>query len=230
MYRVALLALLLSVGLAGCATLPNGKADPRDRFERVNRSVYKFNTAVDHAVLRPAARGVEVMPSDKTSFGGAIGHSLAMRSLFGVLERIAPTDATVLLEGETGSGKDVLARAICAQSPRASKPFVVVDCGAVSYSLIESELFGHERGAFTGAVATRQGAFELADGGTVFLDEIGELPPGVQMNLLGALERRRIRRLGGRTDIPIDVRIVRENAIPLSQFERDKSALLILRR
>jgi transcriptional regulator with GAF, ATPase, and Fis domain len=131
-----------------------------------------------------------------------------MRTLFGVLERIAPTDATVLLEGETGSGKDVLARAIAAESPRATKPFVVVDCGAVSYSLIESELFGHERGAFTGAVASRQGAFELADGGTVFLDEIGELPLDVQPKLLRVLETRELRRVGGNKTLKTDVRVI----------------------
>jgi transcriptional regulator with GAF, ATPase, and Fis domain len=158
--------------------------------------------------LRPAVRTAEVMPSEKASFGGAIGKSLAMRSVFGVLERIAPTDATVLLEGETGSGKDVLARAIRAESPRASKPFVVVDCGAVSYSLIESELFGHERGAFTGAIAARQGAFELADGGTVFLDEIGELPLDVQPKLLRVLETHELRRVGGNRTLKTNVRVI----------------------
>jgi transcriptional regulator with GAF, ATPase, and Fis domain len=159
-------------------------------------------------VLRPGARNVEVMPSDKTHFGSALGQSLAMRTIFGVLERIAPTDATVLLEGETGTGKDVLARAIWSESARAQGPFVVVDCGAVSYSLIESELFGHERGAFTGAVAARQGAFELAEGGTVFLDEIGELPLDVQPKLLRVLETREYRRVGGNRLMRTDVRVV----------------------
>jgi transcriptional regulator with GAF, ATPase, and Fis domain len=158
--------------------------------------------------LRPAVRNVEVMPSDKTWFGAAIGRSLAMRSIFGVLERIAPTDATVLLEGETGTGKDVLARAIWTESGRAQGPFVVVDCGSVSYSLLESELFGHERGAFTGAVAARQGAFELADGGTVFLDEIGELPLDVQPKLLRVLETREFRRVGGNRTLKTNVRVV----------------------
>ena len=158
--------------------------------------------------LRPAVRSVEVMPSDKTWFGGAIGQSLAMRSIFGVLERIAPTDATVLLEGETGTGKDVLARAIWTESTRAQGPFVVVDCGAVSYSLLESELFGHERGAFTGAVASRQGAFELADGGTVFLDEIGELPLDVQPKLLRVLETKEFRRVGGNRTLKTNVRVI----------------------
>ncbi len=158
--------------------------------------------------LRPAERAPEVLPSDRTTFGGALGASLSMRTVFAILERIAPTDATVLLEGETGSGKDVLARAICAESPRAHKPFVVVDCGAVSYSLIESELFGHERGAFTGAVSSRQGAFELADGGTLFLDEIGELPLDVQPKLLRVLETRELRRVGGNRTLKTDVRVI----------------------
>ena len=158
--------------------------------------------------FRPTAQKIEVMPSDKTNFGPAIGQSLAMRTIFGVLERIAPTDATVLLEGETGTGKDVLARAVKEGSTRASKPFLVVDCGAVTYSLIESELFGHERGAFTGAVSTRQGAFELADGGTVFLDEIGELPLDVQPKLLRVLETREFRRVGGNKTLQTNVRVI----------------------
>jgi transcriptional regulator with GAF, ATPase, and Fis domain len=158
--------------------------------------------------FRPSVQKVEVLPSEKTSFGSAIGQSLAMRTIFGVLERIAPTDATVLLEGETGTGKDVLARAIYGASTRANKPFLVVDCGAVTYSLIESELFGHERGSFTGAVSMRQGAFELADGGTVFLDEIGELPIDVQPKLLRVLETREFRRVGGNRTLATNVRVI----------------------
>jgi transcriptional regulator with GAF, ATPase, and Fis domain len=158
--------------------------------------------------LRPQPQRIEVLPSDQTRFGPAIGHSVAMRTIFALLERIAPTDATVLLQGETGTGKDVLARAVVDASPRATKPFVVVDCGAVSYSLLESELFGHERGAFTGAVAMRQGAFELAEGGTVFLDEIGELPLDVQPKLLRVLETREFRRVGGNRTFRCDVRVI----------------------
>ncbi len=158
--------------------------------------------------LRPSTFRVEVLPSERTEFGKVLGESLAMRTIFGVLERIARTDATVLLEGETGTGKDLLARAVWQASPRAGKPFIVVDCGAVTYSLLESELFGHERGAFTGAVATRQGAFELAEGGTVFLDEIGELPLDVQPKLLRVLETREFRRVGGNRTLPTNVRVI----------------------
>jgi transcriptional regulator with GAF, ATPase, and Fis domain len=158
--------------------------------------------------IRPTQQKMELLPSDKSSFGPALGQSLAMRTLFGIFERIAPTDATVLLEGETGTGKDVLARAIYQGSGRAKGPFIVVDCGAVSYSLIESELFGHERGAYTGAVSARQGAFELADSGTVFLDEIGELPLDVQPKLLRVLETRELRRVGGNKTIKTNVRVI----------------------
>ena len=158
--------------------------------------------------VRPATARQDILPSEKSSFGPALGQSLAMRTIFGVLERIAPTEATVLLMGETGTGKDVLARAIVEHSARKNGPFVVVDCGAVSYSLIESELFGHERGAFTGAVASRQGAFELADGGTLFLDEIGELPLDVQPKLLRVLETREFRRVGGNKPLKTDVRVI----------------------
>ncbi|MBK6691202.1 MAG: sigma 54-interacting transcriptional regulator [Myxococcales bacterium] len=158
--------------------------------------------------LRPAPQRIDVLPSERTSFGPAIGQSLSMRSAFAILERIAKTEATVLIEGETGTGKDVLARAIYQESDRAQGSFVVVDCGAVSYSLIESELFGHERGAFTGAVATRQGAFELADRGTLFLDEIGELPLDVQPKLLRVLETKEFRRVGGNKTLRADTRVI----------------------
>ena len=158
--------------------------------------------------IRPSARPVEVMPSEHTQFGGVIGKSLSMRSLFGVLEYMAPSNATVLLEGETGTGKDVIARAIAKEGRRKKGPFVVVDCGAVSANLLESELFGHEKGAFTGAVSARRGAFELADGGTLFLDEIGELAIDLQPKLLRALEAREIKRLGAGKVIKIDVRVI----------------------
>jgi DNA-binding NtrC family response regulator len=159
-------------------------------------------------ILRTEPNRAHILPSESSEFGEALGPSLAMRTLFGVLEHIAPTDASVLLEGETGTGKDVLARSIHQKSRRASEPFVVVDCGAISYNLIESELFGHERGAFTGAVATRQGAFETAGGGTIFLDEVGELPLDVQPKLLRVLESQEFRRVGGNKTLRANARIV----------------------
>ncbi len=159
-------------------------------------------------LLRGEPNRTQVLPSEATSFGEALGTSLSMRQIFGVLERIAPTDASVLLEGETGTGKDVLARSIHQISTRKDQPFVVVDCGAVSYNLIESELFGHERGAFTGAIAARQGAFEIAGHGTVFLDEVGELPLDVQPKLLRVLESGEFRRVGGNKPLHAEARIV----------------------
>ena len=159
-------------------------------------------------LLRGEPNRTQVLPSESTSFGEALGNSLSMRQIFGVLERIAPTDASVLLEGETGTGKDVLARSSHQISARKEQPFVVVDCGAVSYNLIESELFGHERGAFTGAVAARQGAFEIAGRGTVFLDEVGELPLDVQPKLLRVLESGEFRRVGGNKPLHAEARIV----------------------
>jgi len=174
-------------------------------------------------ILRSEPNRAQILPSEQTSFGEALGPSLAMRTIFGVLERIAPTDAVVLLEGETGTGKDVVARAIHSRSARKDQPFVVVDCGAVSYNLIESELFGHERGAFTGAVSARQGAFELAARGTVFLDEVGELPLDVQPKLLRVLESGEYRRVGGNKTLKNDARVVAATKRNLKQeVERGK--------
>ena len=141
-------------------------------------------------------------------FGRVLGRSAAMRRVFALLEKVAPSDATILLEGETGTGKSAVAEAVHETSKRAAAPFVVVDCGALPGTLLESELFGHERGAFTGAVSTRVGLFESAMGGTVLLDEIGELPLDLQPKLLRALERRVIRRVGSSQEVPVDVRLI----------------------
>ena len=147
-------------------------------------------------------------PSDQSRFGDVLGPSLVMRNIFGVLERIAPTDAAVLIEGEPGTGKDMIARSIHMRSPRKDQPFVVVDCGALSNDLIESELFGHERGAVNGTSNSRQGAFELAAHGTVFLDEVGELPLDVQPKLLRVLESGEFRRVGGSNTLTAGARLI----------------------
>jgi two-component system, NtrC family, response regulator len=128
--------------------------------------------------------------------------------VFDVVKRAAPTRATVLVLGESGTGKELIAQAIHEESPRASKPFVKVNCAALSETLLESELFGHERGSFTGAVGKREGRFELADGGTLFLDEIGDVTPGLQVKLLRVLQAKEFERVGGTTTLKVDVRVV----------------------
>ena len=158
--------------------------------------------------FQPFEERIEILPSDKERLGELVGRSLKMREIFGLVERIAPTEATVLIEGETGTGKDLVARTLHSLSKRKAQPFIVVDCGSVSGTLIESELFGHEKGAFTGAAAMRQGAFELAHGGTIFLDELGELSLDLQPKLLRVLEQREIRRVGGNRTIKVDIRVV----------------------
>jgi transcriptional regulator with GAF, ATPase, and Fis domain len=173
--------------------------------------------------VRPFAERIDVLPSERDSFGELVGRHPVMREVFGLLERLAPTDATLLIGGETGTGKDLVARAAHAASPRARHPFIVVDCGAVVGTLIESELFGHEKGAFTGAIDSRKGAFELAHKGTLFLDEIGELPLSLQPKLLRALETRKIRRVGGEREIPVDIRVIAATHRNLRlEVERDK--------
>jgi two-component system response regulator GlrR len=141
-------------------------------------------------------------------FGRMVGRSASMRTLFSVMERAAESDATVLLEGETGTGKDATAKALHEASPRRSGPFVIVDCGAIPPQLMESELFGNERGAFTGAVTARAGAFEAASGGTIFLDEVGELSLDLQPKILRILEDRHVKRIGSNQYVPFDVRVI----------------------
>jgi DNA-binding NtrC family response regulator len=149
---------------------------------------------------------VELHQADR--LGGMLGRTPEMRRLMATIERAAMTDASVLVLGETGTGKEVVARAIHSGSRRSEAPFMTVDCGSLLPTLVASELFGHERGAFTGAEQQHIGAFERADGGTLFLDEIGELPAPLQATLLGALERRSFRRVGGTKSVQIDVRVV----------------------
>src|ERR1700751_2857881 len=141
-------------------------------------------------------------------FGQMIGRTAEMRRAFEIADRVAPTDSTVLILGESGTGKDLLAQEIHARSPRAAKSFVAVNCAALPETLIESELFGYERGAFTGAAQQKKGKFELATGGTLFLDEIGDMNPVTQAKVLRALENRTIERLGGTQTIPVDVRVI----------------------
>ena len=158
--------------------------------------------------FNPVDEEVSVEPSTSEQFGNIVGKSVEMREIFGILEKISPTDATVVIEGETGTGKEVVAQTLHEMSPRSEEPFIVFDCGAVPESLVESELFGHEKGSFTGAVMSREGLFEMAEGGTIFLDELGELSLELQPKLLRVLEQREIRRVGSNESIPIDVRVI----------------------
>jgi DNA-binding NtrC family response regulator len=158
--------------------------------------------------LAPADVTVALADYEGDRFGDVLGAAPSMRALFALLCRVAPTAATLLLEGETGTGKEVLAEAVHARSPRAGGPFVVVDCGAIPKDLIQSELFGHSRGAFTGATTDKIGLVEAASGGTLFLDEIGELGLDLQPQLLRVLEKREVRRVGETRAGKVDIRVV----------------------
>lgn len=166
------------------------------------------------------ARNLQIDYHDKS--GLLVGKSAAMRKIFSLLERVGPSMSRVLLRGETGTGKTTVARALHEHSARMNEPFVHVNCGALSPSLVEAELFGYEKGAFTGAGSRHKGYFEQANGGTLFLDEIGELPIELQPKLLDVIERQVVRRLGGESETPIDIRLVTATHRDLREAVREK--------
>ncbi|HJZ85974.1 MAG TPA: sigma 54-dependent Fis family transcriptional regulator [Polyangia bacterium] len=170
--------------------------------------------------IAPADSDVEVKLFEQDQFGDVIGGSRVMRQLFGLLAQVAPTDATVLLQGETGTGKERLAEGIHAYSTRKNGPFVVVDCAAIPRELIGSELFGHVKGSFTGATMNKRGLIEEADGGTLFLDEIGELAVDMQPQLLRVLEKREVRRIGETRPRRVDIRVVAATNRDLQEMVR----------
>jgi len=175
--------------------------DPSRLRVLVNRVVEKMVTLQEVAALRHSLR-------QKDADGAVIGVSPAMRRIYSLVEKVAPSKTSVVITGPSGTGKEVIARTIHNLSPRRDKPFVAINCSAIPASLMESEIFGHEKGAFTGADQRRLGCFELANGGTLFLDEVGELPVELQAKFLRVLEEEKLRRLGGKTEISVDVRVI----------------------
>jgi DNA-binding NtrC family response regulator len=191
----------------------------------------RLRTILRHAVSqRDTERELEVTRRtlrDKGVMGPMVGSSRKMQEIFHLVEMVAPSTAAVLITGESGTGKELVARTIHDLSPRKSKPFIAINCAAIPETLIESEVFGHEKGAFTGALERRVGCFELAEGGTLLLDEIGEMPVGTQAKLLRVLEDRKLRRLGSKVETSVDVRVlaatnkIPEEAVAQGQLRND---------
>src|ERR1700723_3315700 len=179
-----------------------------------------LNARVENESLRRRLR-------DKGALGSLVGASTQMQEIFHLIEQVAPSTASVLITGASGTGKELVARTIHDLSPRRNKPFVPINCAAIPETLIESEIFGHEKGAFTGAAERRTGCFELAEGGTLLLDEIGEMPVGTQAKLLRVLEDRKLRRLGSKVETTVDVRVlaatnkVPEEAVARGELRND---------
>ena len=176
-------------------------------FDNERLTIYVNKAIAVYQVIKENRRLRDEVES-QYRFGNIIGKSKAMHDVFETIQKVAPSSATVLIEGESGTGKELVAKSIHFNSPRRDKPFVAVNCSALAESLLESELFGHEKGAFTGAVAMKKGRFELADGGTLFLDEIGELSQNLQVKLLRVLQEKAIERVGGMRSLSVDIRII----------------------
>ena len=177
-------------------------ADKLNRLKAlIPKALEKFNVQQKNRELTSRLEGL-------THYGELTGQSDAMRGVYQIIDAVAPSTASVLILGESGTGKELVARAVHAKSDRAKGPFFALNCAALPKEILENELFGHEKGAFTGSVNEKPGAFEMASGGTIFLDEVAEMPPDIQVKLLRALESRQVRRLGGKKEISVDIRIV----------------------
>ncbi|MBN1283735.1 MAG: sigma-54-dependent Fis family transcriptional regulator [Proteobacteria bacterium] len=177
-------------------------------FDDIERVAIILDRAMDRFRLAAKLRQLERRAPDGVSYEGILGKNRRMQEIFESIENIAPTTSTVLITGESGTGKELVARAIHARSNRANMPFVVINCAAIPVHLLESELFGHRRGSFTGAIADKGGLFQEADGGTIFLDEIGEVPPAVQVKLLRVLQEGEVRPVGDVESRHVDVRLI----------------------
>jgi len=181
----------------------------------IKNALEKKNLQKENILLKQVVR-------DRYNFENIVGQSPKMLDLFKLLEKVSPTKTNILITGESGTGKELVAKAIHYNSPRREKPFVTLDCGAIPETLVESELFGHMKGAFTDAIATKKGLFEVADEGTIFLDEISELPLMMQVKLLRVLQDREFKRVGGTEDIRVDVRIISATNKDLEEAVREK--------
>ena len=208
-------------------------------FGTVDSAVRALHVGTDDFLTKPvdpdvlSARVADLLerrpvsPRDDGAVSGMIGRTAVMRSVFSAVRRVAPQETTVLVTGETGTGKELVARALHELSPRATSPFVAVNCGALGEGVLESELFGHVKGAFTGALRDREGVFESAHGGTIFLDEVGEMSPSVQQRLLRVLQEREVTRVGSSRPVKVDVRVVAATnhdltaAVAASRFRQD---------
>jgi two-component system response regulator PilR (NtrC family) len=181
----------------------------------IKNALEKKNLQKENILLKQVVK-------DRYHFGNIIGQSPKMVALYDLLEKVSPTKTNILITGESGTGKELVAKAIHYNSPRKEKPFVTLNCGAIPEPLIESELFGHMKGAFTDAIATKKGLFEVADEGTIFLDEISELPLLMQVKLLRVLQDKEFKRVGGTEDIRVDVRIMSATNKDLEEAVREK--------
>jgi two-component system response regulator HydG len=186
-------------------------------FENADSVIARLDRAVEHKRLRSKAHLLEREVGERYRFSNIVGHAPNLQHIFRLIEKVAPSDSNVLINGESGTGKELVARSIHFNSARKDQPFVTLNCSAVTETLFESELFGHERGAFTGAVQRKRGLFEEAHHGTIFLDEIGEVPMSVQPKLLRVLQESEVRRVGGNETLTVDVRIIAATNKDLAQ-------------
>ncbi len=188
----------------------------------VKKTLEQKRLQAENAHLRTQNKDLKAELKIKYEFAGLVGRSPKMQAIFELIKRVAGTGSTIMVSGESGTGKELIARAVHYNSGRGDGEFVSINCGALPDELLESELFGHMRGSFTGAIGNKKGLFEVANGGTIFLDEIGETTPAMQIKLLRVLQERRIRRVGGTEEIPVDVRVITATNQDLERMVQDR--------